>query len=327
MAASFGLQTISNARPYWLEQIPYSALIPTLAAGGQAALFPAVQGWNPANNPATLVRLDQIGATRWPGVQLDLTSDTSRDRYDLGMWPADLAPVVTDRVARTRLAATLVNTTAAAVTNLQLTYRITVWAEPIAVKVLYGWPLTVQEQALARQLGLDVGTASQRGTLPMDLDRIIEGTYRNRLIGTPLSYALAATASPTTGGLSFHRVQVPPNTLMVVRSVAMAGTLEDGVQLHIDRDSDTDHVILDAATLTLDRPVQMFVPAKTSLNFRLTAATAPPAPTPVRLEIWPVSLSNILRIRLGELDQAGAEQLLGAANGQKLYAAVKAGMN
>lgn len=327
MAASFGLQTIQNARAYWLEQIPYSALIPTLTAGGQESLIPAVQGWNPQNNPATLARLDDLGATRWSGVQVDLTSDTTRDRYDLGQWPADLEPVPTDRVARTRLSATLVNTTGSAVTNLQCTYRVTVWAEPIAVKVLYGWPLTVQEQALARAIGLDTGTASQRGTLPMDLDRIIEGTYRNRLIGTPLSFALAATASPTTGGLSFHRVQVPPNTLMVVRSVAMAGTLEDGVQLHIDRDSDTDHVILDAATMNLDRPVRMFVPARQNLNFRLTATTAPPAPTPVRIEVWPVSLSNILRIRLGELDQAGAEQLLGAANGQKLYAAVKAGMN
>lgn len=327
MAASFGLSTIANARPYWLEQIPYTALISTLAAGAQDNLIPAVQSWNPTNQAPTLVALDTLGATQWPGVQIDLASDTTRDRYDLGMWPAALAPVPVDRVARSRISATLTNTNSTAATNLQVTYQMTVWDEPIAVRVLRGWPLSVQDQTLARQIGLDIAPANQRGTLPLSLDRVIENSYRNRLIGSPLSYALAATATPTTGGTPFHRVQVPPNTLYVVRSVGMAATLEDGVQLHIDRDTNTDHVVLDAAALSLNRPTPMFIPALQSLNFRLTATTAPPAPTPVRIEIWPVSLSNILRLRLGLLDLGGAEQIMGTTNGQKLYASVKAGMN
>ena len=327
MAASFGLSTIANARPYWLEQIPYTALISTLAAGAQDNLIPAVQSWNPTNQAPTLVALDTLGATQWPGVQLDLASDTTRDRYDLGMWPANLAGVAVDRAARARISATLTNTNTTAATNLQIAYQMTVWAEPIAVRVLRGWPLSTQDQALARQIGLDIAPNNQRGTLPLSIDRVIENSYRNRLIGSPLSFALAATATPTTGGTPFHRVQVPPNALYVVRSVAMAATWEDGVQLHIDRDTDTDHVVLDAATMTLDRPTPMFIPALASLNFRLTATTAPKAPTPIRIEVWPVSLSNILRLRLGLLDLAGAEQIMGATNGQKLYASVKAGLN
>jgi hypothetical protein len=175
-------------------------------------------------------------------------------------------------------------------------------------------------------VGLDIAPNNQRGTLPMTLDRIIEGTFKNRLVRARLNWALTGTASTTSGGLTLHRYQVDPNTVAIVRSVALAGTLEDGVQLHIDRDANTDHVILDAAACSLARPTEMWIPALQSLNFRLTAASTPPAATPVRLEIWTCSLSNILRLRFGQMDLAGAEQVMGAANGQKLYAAVKAGM-
>lgn len=327
MAATFGLSTIHNAQPYWLEQIPYTAVIGSLAAGGQTALIPAIQGWQGRTTATTLVALESLGATQWTGVQVEMTNDHAKDRYDLGTWQPNLDPVPVDRVAFENLSAKLYNTTSTAVTNLQLVYRMTVWQMPVAVKVLWGLKLTPQETAVARAVGLDTAPNNQRGTLPLTLDRIIEGTFKNRLVRARLNTALLGTASTSSAGLSIHRYQVEPNTIAILRSVAMAGTLEDGVQLHVDRDTTTDHVILDAAALSLDRPLMMWIPATDSLNFRLTATTTPPAQVPVRLEIWTVSLSNILRVRLGA-SMAEIEQLMGSpANGQKLYASVKAGMN
>lgn len=322
MAATFGNRTIDNAQPYWLERLPYTQLVTNLPAQGQFSLF-AVDHWQADTDPATVIMLDAVAATQQPGVQLQVINDTQQGLYDLDIWPPNLRPLPIGRSAIHHLSAVLTNTTTSAIANLQVTYHITIWREPVAYKVLYGYPLTATERAYAHTIGLDTAPNSQRGTLPLGLDSVIRGTYANRRIGPALGFGRRILAN----GTPFHTIRAATNQLLVLRSMATAGTLEDGVQLHVDRDGQTDHVIVDAAAMGLGTPVECLVPAKTSLTFRLTATTPPAAAVPVQLEVWPLSLSNILRIRLGELTEAQLQQVVGTQTGAKQYAAVKAGMN
>lgn len=326
VASTFQQSSIKDSSPYWLEQIPYSLLVDSLAANANTPIFGSIQGWQPAQDPETLVSFDTLGMSQIGGVQVQITNDRAQGLYDAGAFAPDLALQRVGRVAVKNIAANIINTNSAAVTNLQAVYSMTVWNEPVAVKVLRGLELTADEKAWARTVGLDTRPNNQRGTLPIDLDAVIRGTYQNRQVDAALSFARRVSA--TTTGTPFHHARAGANQLLVLRSIALAGTLEDGVQLHVDRDGITDHVILDAAACSLGTPIPCFIPAFQTLTFRLTATTAPVAATPVRLEVWTVSLSNILRVRLGMVSESALAQLVGtSAQAQKLYAAVKAGMN
>jgi hypothetical protein len=321
---TFGVQTIRDAEPYWLQQVAYTALISSVPANAQVSVQTAVQRWNPTNDPKTVVILDAVAASTAPGVQWWIQNDKALGRVDLGTVPPDLTPLPTGRVAVDSLSHYLVNTTSAPAANIQLLYRYTIWHDTLAWRVMRGLPLTDEQRQTLRSLGLETTPTDQRGTLPMTLDRIIEGTYRPRLIRAPLNYALLVNASTTD--TTFHTERAEPNQLLVLRSIAAAANEEDGVTITVDRDSQQGAMVLDAAMLRIDAPLTVFLPATQHLSFHVQATTTPAAPIPVRLEIWAVALSNILRLRLGQVTAETLAPLMGAEQAQKLAAAVQAGL-
>lgn len=326
VAATFGTQTIAHAALYWMEQIPYTTEFATLAAGTQESLF-ALTGWNPSHDPRTVVAVDQIAATPIPGVQLIVTNDTHVGRYDLGTWAGQWSPVPVDRWASRNVSITALNAGTQAAVNVRMAYRMLVWQEPIAVRILRGYALTPQDQQIARALQVETTAALQRGTTPILLDRVIQGTYANRQVAAPLNFAQLVTPSPTPQNI--HRLSANANQLLVLRSVAAACNWEDQVTLTVNRDSDQAHVQINLAAAPLNRPLTLFVPALQSLTFDISAATTLPGPIPIRLEIWTVALSAILRARMSALTQTTLQTLqqdYGAQAGAKLWDHIRMGM-
>jgi len=95
----------------------------------------------------------------------------------------------------------------------------------------------------------------------------------------------------------------------VVRNVAIEADEGYGVQVQIERDADPQHTVIDASTVSLDRGADLFVPAKDYVQVTVSTQRALPGPIPVRLTVWHVSLSDILRVRLGLLDLQGLQSL------------------
>jgi|GEM_PF-3050572 len=327
MAQAFSASTIQHAIPYWLEIVPYTQTV-QLAAGSQQSLVPLIQG----RGKTALCILEDVAATPAAGVQLQVTADQQQWRYDLGAWPGDLLPLPIRAVAFQRVQATLLNPAGnAAQTNLQTTVRMAVWAEPITVKILWGQPLTAQEQAIARELGLEQAAAAMRGTTPHSLDTYIETTYRNRLIDPVTPYSFRFQAATTSAPFYTEQVR-SPNELLVLRRITVAAAFEDGLTLTVDRDNDAGHVVIQPQPGDLEHPIACFVPALDHLTFHLQAATAPAAPTPIVLEIWHVALSNILRARMqgsaAGLTLAQLQQIMGGnqAAATQVWDRVKAGV-
>lgn len=309
MATGFTLGALQAAIPYWYERLPYTLTLSSIAAGGDSPLF-AVLGWTPATAPATLVGIRGLGATTWPNVQLRVAYDSQAERSDLITWPdnADEVPLRYDAV--NSLSAQVVNVGTTATPSLYLTYTMTIWQMTVAYKVMRGYPLTPTEQSQAQALGLPVNPTEMRGDLPMALGTLIEREYASRQIDTPLAFAqpVAATAAQSP----IKHVRARPNELLVLRALAVEAAPEDGVVLTVDRDNDPGHVQIDGGQCQWGKPIGCFVPALSHLTFKIQASSALAYEPLVRVTVWRLNLSNILRTRLGILTSRSLETLLGS---------------
>lgn len=319
---------IAKASANWLEQLPFTASYASVSgsgsanAGNQAAVF-ALQNWTSATTPGTYVELTEAGATPQAGLDLVINSDRNQIRPDLGGWPGALYPVPLRHGGVRNLSATLVNTTTGDLVNQQLNYLVTVFRMPVAVKVLRGYALTPQEKAWATQMGVSTDAANSRGTLPIPWETIIAGTYRNRQLDPTWQYS--DTVAATTSAVPFHHAQAGPNQLLILRRVSAQANYSQGVTITVDRDSDTGYLSLDASAVGASG-LPMLVPARDHLTFSLSATTAPNGPVPIRIEIWTVALSNVLRVRLGLMTEADlAEAMKSPAKAQHLYAMIQTG--
>lgn len=325
MAASFGQGTITHAAPYWLEQLPYTVAITNLAAGASETVF-AVRNWNPPANPAGIyVELTAVGASPVPGAQLVVRYDQNQARYDLATWPTNLTPVPIGAGAFKQLSLEVTNPSRTAIPQCYLTYTMTVWRDPVAVKLLRGGQLTAQDQQVLRMLGVSAQQFAARGHTPLNIDGIIRTSVDNRQVDVSRPYALLTTIQ------AGQQTTIPaylaqPNQMLVLRSIAVGANPEDAVQVTVDRDNDAGHVLVNAWPGDMDHPLRCFVPALQTLTVHLSATNAPAYPVPVQLEIQRIALSELWTTRLGLLSLAQLQQQLGAAAGQQVYSRVEAGV-
>lgn len=318
MATVFGTEAIRHASQYWLERIPYTTTIGSLAPGATEPVF-AVRGWNPGADPARMMaRLDGIGLAPVPNVQVLVRADHDQQQYDAPTFPGNLDLLPVDGTAFTNLSLAVINRGTTTVTNLVLRYSITLWRDPIAAKLLYGQAPSAADTALLKA-GFNL-TPSQfvaRGHVPLDIDSLIQTSYQNRILGVVTPYALQTTVS-STAVTTLPPVLAQPGQVLILRQVAMAARYEDGVTLTIDRDTDTDEVVLPALPGDLDHPIPLFLPATEQLAFHVSATTTPSAAVPLQFQVWRVSLSDILKIRMGLVTQTD----LAASEGQSAAAQV-----
>lgn len=329
MATVFGSTFIQECDPYWLEIAPFTSTN-SIAPLSQATLVGGVSGWN-TNFAKDIAFLESIAATQDPNVLLAATVD-GQIRYIYGdtLRPA-LRPVRTTAGMYQSFSLTATNQSATQATvNTQILYRMAVWRAPIAYKVMRGFPLTPEEFKIGERAGLNVqNPVSERGVFPIPIPAVIQRTYENRLTKTTLEFA-GPDPSAAVKGAPFYNVSALPNELLVLRSIGCDVDSDYGLTLTIARDNQATHLVIDPSLLSLDEPVECFIPATQSLTFSVAATTAPPNTVPFRIEVWHLASDITLDARvLGPESSFGLAEiqgLLGAVEGQKFYDQLLAGV-
>lgn len=331
MSATFSLSDLQAAQPYWYERIPYTFVETGVAPGTAAPLF-SVRGWNSRTSPEYLVTVDRLAVDPWPGVWAQAAVDQQVHRVHVN----DLRYGATETAwaATSNLSLSLLNQTASVpngpgpggltIPVLRGRYSMTVWHMPAFAKVLRGIPLTAQETNYMTALGFSVNPADQRGWHPTPISAAIERTYANRQIAPPVVYAESVV--PTSSEEAVVTVPAGPNQLLVLRRLAAVAPVDAGVTVRVDRDSTADHVVLAADQIGRDG-VDCFIPALQHLTLKVQATNPGVTPVPLRMTVWTLSLSNVLRARLGVLQEADLQRIMGTTAGTKFWEDVVVGVN
>ena len=297
MATEYGRETIDHASQYWLERTPFTTVVDSLGPGASIAVF-AVAGWNPGSSVAMVATLYSLGITQYPNLQVQVTADGVTDRYFADEFPEALQQMPMGHTAVKGLYLTLINNGTTTLTNIQVMYICQSWRAPVAFKILRGYPLTKQEEAVAKSAGLSTNANRDEGLFPLPLDYVIERSYKNRSVRSSLaiarSFSIAAAATQTTIG------QVRANTgeALILRSMGFDADFDDSVQFFVTRDDQTSHIQVAADQFSVENPQEVFVTATSNFTFLLQSATIPPANVPARIEVLRVSLDLILDLRL-----------------------------
>ncbi len=324
MATGFTSKIIQDAAPYFYERIPYTDTITALAAGSTAPLF-SVSQWNSTASPSVRVALHGMSLTRWPSLQLRTVYDNRTDRIDSRGFPGYRETLDVNYGAIKQLISTLVNIGTTTIPQIAITYTISVLRMSIATKVMMGYPLDKTEMSMAQAMKLGTDPTRQLGNLPMPMDTIIDREYAARQIAGPIAFSSGVTATPASSVVAHVRPQ-SPNELLVLRAIAVEAAPEDGVILTIDRDDNPAHVVVNAQATALSHPLDCFIPATNHFTVSIQGTTTVPYPVPVRLVIWRVSLSDILRVHLGILTERDLENLMGTEGGSAFWNAMQTGV-
>ncbi len=293
----FGVDFIQQAAQYWYERAPFTSTN-SIPPGGQASIIGQVSGWN-GNFAKNVVFADSIASTQDPNVLYRLVYDGQTRYIYADTLASDLLPVQLGAGLYQNVSLTAVSASAGAPTtvNTQTVITMAVWEAPVSYKIMRGFPLTQNELAIAKAVGLKTNPVSEHGTFPIPISAVIERTYENRLIRTTLEFAGPDPVS-TTSGTPFYAVSAQPNEMLIVRSIGAEVDSDYNPTLTVARDNQPTHLQIDPSLLSLDHPTEMFIPATQSLSFSLSA-TGLGSATPVRIEVWHVARSSIINTRRG----------------------------
>ena len=309
MSATLDSGVVDQAIPYAYERIPFVQPVQNLGAGASAPLF-SIQGWNKGTAPDVLIRLGRVAVTRWPGVLLDVTRDRERVQVHTSAWPgAGSVDAGWDAVSRLQASLLGLATMPATAPLLTVAYEALVWRMSVAYKLMRGFALSPGQTRVAAALGLPLQPTLQRGDLPLPLATIVEREYAARQVAPPLAVAQAFPATPTLTTIA--TVRAAPNELLVLRTLAAEADPNDGVTISVNRDGQANHVLVPAGYQGLAHPHDCFVPATQHLTFQIQATTTTAYHVPVRLTVWRISLSILLRLRLAILTEAGLAHQFG----------------
>ena len=166
----------------------------------------------------------------------------------------------------------------------------------VAEKLLWGVPLSPDEQALASKLGI-VDTV-EKGLLPLPLRQQIEREYT--IVGEETHTRSVNIAAANTV-FSIESLSAKPNEFIVLTRVAAAPAgVANVVRLHIDRDDDVDYgnLLTFGMSLVAGGEVECFIPALTEIRLTTTAAVFPGAHI-FRYTFQRMKYNNIMRARFG----------------------------
>jgi hypothetical protein len=173
----------------------------------------------------------------------------------------------------------------------------------VAHKILFGMPLTPDEQAIRDELG--IADTVEKGLLPLPLNQQIEREYQVMGEETHTRSVNISAAAPTV--FTIEVINPKPNEILVLTRVAASpAAAANNVQFIIDRDNLN---LTSFPTFPLDLvaggEISCFIPATKEIRLTASAAVAPGAHL-FRYTIRRVKLNNILRIRFGLMSQAEA---------------------
>lgn len=321
------IDAVKSAGKYWLEQFPQTAVLSNLAVNARIPIMPTLRGWNTGGSPDIYVELTSLGITPIPNVLIQIVADGQLVQYRSTDFPPSLLQREVGMGAVSNLAMYILNQSGGVVPTLQINSTFTIWRMPTSDKILHGYSITQSELAATKRVREQTNPTLQSGTRPLDIADIIKGSYRNRRISPSINNFDQYLATPTSGGQAFYIAQAYSNQLIVITSISSDAFFDDGVTIQCDRDDDQQHLMLRADAMDLENGFSMFVPALRTLTFKIqSVSAAPDAPIPVRVEGWRISLSNILRLRLGLVDAAGLRSVYGD-QAQNFSDRVLVGMN
>ena len=306
------IDTVRAAGKYWLEQFPQTSILTNLAINARTPLMPTLRGWNTGGSPSLYVELTSLGVSPIPGMLLQVVADGELVQYRATEFPPALQQRFVGLGGVSNLAIYILNQSGGVVPVFQVNATFTIWRMPTSDKVLHGYSITQTELAATKRIHEQTNPALQGGTRPLDVAAIIDGSYRNRRISPSINNFDQYTASPTSGGQAFYIAQAYANQAIIVTGIYSDAFYDDAVTISLDRDDDQQHVVLRADSMDLESGVSMFVQALRTMTFKIqSVSAAPDAQIPVRIEGWRISLSNILRLRLGLVDAAGLRSVYG----------------
>lgn len=328
MGQLISIDDVKAAGKYWLEQFPQTAVLTNLASGSRTALMPVLRGWNTSGSPSLYVELSSLGVSPIPNVIVQVVADGQLVQYRASEFPPGLLQRMIGMGGVSTLAIYILNQTGATLPVFQANALFTIWKMPTSDKVMHGYSISQEELAATKRVRETTNPVLQSGTRPLDVAAIIEGTYRNRRISPTINNFDQYVASPTSGGQSFYIAQAYANQLLVITSIAADAFFDDQVTIICDRDDDQQHLIIRADAVDLENGLPMFVPARRTTTFKIqSVAAAPDAAIPVRIEGWRLSLSNILRLRLGVVTAADLKSVYGSDGAQAFSDRVLVGIN
>ncbi len=314
MGQLIDIDAVKAASKFWLEQFPQTAVLTNIAASARVPLMPVLRGWNTGGSPSTYVELTSLGVSPIPNVIIQIVADGQLVQYRASEFPPGLVQQLVGLGGVSNLAIYILNQTGATVPVFQANALFTIWRMPTSDKVLHGYSITQDELNATKRVHETTNPALQSGTRPLDIEAIIEGSYRNRRISPSINNFDQYVASPASGGQAFYIAQAYANQLLVVTSIAADAYFDDAVTIQCDRDDDQQHLLIRADSTDLENGLPMFVPARRTLTFKIqSVAAAPDTSIPVRIEGWRLSLSNILRLRLGLVAAADLRSVYGDA--------------
>ena len=301
MSITYSTSDITHARPYWLERTPYNTVIDSIAAGATQNVF-SVNGWNTAPGSSNMVaELYSLGITQYPQLQVAITYDGNTDRFFADDFPMALQQLRMGHSARSNLVVNLTNNGTTTLTNVQVQYVCQSWRSPPSYKILQGYALTAAEKTVALGAGLGLNPNQDEGLFPIPLESVIDRSYKNRRTEPWVRFANDITLGAAGVGQVIDQVQAMPNELLVVTDVGVDADFDDGGTFSVDRDNDATHIQLDADQLSVNDPLDMWVPALNHLTFHYESTLLPAAAVPIRFGILHVSLDLILDLRMGLL--------------------------
>jgi hypothetical protein len=303
---------INKAAPYWLEVLTFT-FQSNLQPGNGTSVF-SVQNWQSGMQ----VELTSLGVTQWPGLQIQVNADGDGRNYYADAFPPSLGRLAVGARAFRNMSLALLNTSAYAA-PIEGIYTVTLWAAPVAEKVLLGQPLTAAESRVASEADIGTAAAEQTGLLPIPLAKVKQDSYLNRRVSAGLTVSqsyVVATAGTAVPILSRPTLS---NQLQILTSAALEAGYDENASLNISRDDEIDMVQVGGQEEGLEHPYEFWVPARTTLAVQLQS-TAPAGGFPVRIERIAVALSYLLRVRTGQITESQIAQSLLS---QKLQAGVE----
>lgn len=298
-------QSQAFAAKYWYERLQYT-WGPQTANTGTTPVF-AVNQINKTQVPMWFAALVKVAATSNANVALEFSFDRRTIPALANQGQTNALPAGTGSLIRSEpvfmpavnnIALSLKNS-GSAVSSFQLNYQVAMRRLTVADKLMLGiTQFTQDERDALNDKSIDVQGLVEKGTSPIPIEAQIERTYQNRLLYTDVRLVHVDASTSDTAFLTIRSSESGQDTFMVLRSIAIEGGVP--VVVSVDRDEDYNYMGVNGAAFVdaEDSAFDVFVPALNYLTFHIQANT-PQTAVPIRVVVWHIKMSNIMRVRFG----------------------------
>jgi len=240
-----------------------------------------------------VVELADISLTADAAIRAEIRAD--RDEREIRTESLDSATVYPFRfVARDLLGYGLRNTSAASVAGYRTVYGLWVYRPDVAQKILHKWPLTAEDEALAKEL--NIRDSVEKGVLPLPRTYMLEREYQ---VLNSMVFAITIDVPATPLFETALQVYASTDEFLVLRRFTCSNALiANDVIMTFNRDDDIGYFTFRAAALGALASVNCWVPALNELRITANAVSAATDVT-FTFEVLRCRMTNLLRAKWG----------------------------